>query len=364
MGLFETIGSVLTGPAGAIIGGVADAGFGALSNAQNNKTQMELAKYNWDRQIEFYNMQNEYNSPVNQMQRFADAGLNPNLIYGQGSNGNSSFSPSSQLPKTSAYRPNILGAVQAANQASLLESQKQNLEADSDLKFSQSGEANARTRNTMVDTLNKQLEHNLKQIQLLREQKQFDGTIEKLELENQELRSKISNLNSSTDLNNQLHDFNATANPKRLEILGQELTNAIKSGKLIDANTAKSAADAALSYALKEKALSEAALNELSSEMLKLDLAVRGNTLQAEIDSKRYLAYKLGVDLNNARKEGKLKDDSHLENYINTWLKAHGVDPSNAGDRSVSIVNWAKRTILLNGFTTDRKDVYDLYKND
>ena len=30
-------------------------------------------------------MQNEYNTPANQMKRLQDAGLNPNLIYGSGS---------------------------------------------------------------------------------------------------------------------------------------------------------------------------------------------------------------------------------------------------------------------------------------
>lgn len=45
--------------------------------------------------------QNEYNTPSNQMQRFKDAGLNPHLIYGQGTNGNQSSPtalPDQKLP--------------------------------------------------------------------------------------------------------------------------------------------------------------------------------------------------------------------------------------------------------------------------
>lgn len=41
-----------------------------------------------------WRMNNEYNSPVNQMARFKEAGLNPNLIYGQGNAGNSSHAVS------------------------------------------------------------------------------------------------------------------------------------------------------------------------------------------------------------------------------------------------------------------------------
>lgn len=47
------------------------------SSLLNMKNMKELIDY-----------QNQYNTPANQMQRFADAGLNPNLVYGLGSNGN------------------------------------------------------------------------------------------------------------------------------------------------------------------------------------------------------------------------------------------------------------------------------------
>lgn len=45
--------------------------------------QKEAAEIGWQRQLEAWNMENEYNSPSAQMQRYQDAGLNPNLIYGQ-----------------------------------------------------------------------------------------------------------------------------------------------------------------------------------------------------------------------------------------------------------------------------------------
>lgn len=60
---------------------------------QNKK--MSLLEYNRNR--ESWRQQNEYNNPAAQMQRFKDAGLNPNLIYGQGSPGNAT-----EMPKYSA----------------------------------------------------------------------------------------------------------------------------------------------------------------------------------------------------------------------------------------------------------------------
>lgn len=47
--------------------------------ALNYLSKQQEQAYNLD----LWNLMNEYNSPAAQMQRFQDAGLNPNLIYGQ-----------------------------------------------------------------------------------------------------------------------------------------------------------------------------------------------------------------------------------------------------------------------------------------
>lgn len=55
-----------------------------------NKEESELA---YQRDLAMWNRQNEYNTPQAQMQRFTNAGLNPHLIYGQGSSGLASAPP-------------------------------------------------------------------------------------------------------------------------------------------------------------------------------------------------------------------------------------------------------------------------------
>ena len=78
-----------------ILGGLGDIA-GSLINAHSTARQNQLSRQ-WSEQqyskqradaIEFWNMQNSYNSPQEQMKRFQAAGLNPNLIYGQGNAGN------------------------------------------------------------------------------------------------------------------------------------------------------------------------------------------------------------------------------------------------------------------------------------
>lgn len=93
-----------------LIGGIAAAALATVgssvanyfSTRSTNETNMQIARENreWDAaQIE---KQNEYNSPANQMQRFLDAGLNPNLIYSQGSPGLQSNTAKSQMPSLQA----------------------------------------------------------------------------------------------------------------------------------------------------------------------------------------------------------------------------------------------------------------------
>lgn len=63
------------------------AGAGAIAQGVQNRKSRDWSERMYGRQVmdslAFWNMQNKYNTPAAQMQRYKDAGLNPNLIYGQ-----------------------------------------------------------------------------------------------------------------------------------------------------------------------------------------------------------------------------------------------------------------------------------------
>lgn len=82
--------------AGSLLSGLVGAGSQASANAKN----MELAEYQFDKNVEMWNMMNKYNLPINQMERLRAAGLNPNLVYGsQAVTGNTqSNAPQYQAP--------------------------------------------------------------------------------------------------------------------------------------------------------------------------------------------------------------------------------------------------------------------------
>lgn len=89
------------------IGAIIGAGAGLYDSHQNRKTskqntdktiaaQKAESELAYQRQVQMWGMNNAYNSPEAQMQRFTQAGLNPHLIYGQGNAGNSQSFPQYQ----------------------------------------------------------------------------------------------------------------------------------------------------------------------------------------------------------------------------------------------------------------------------
>lgn len=72
--------------------------------------------------IKNWQMQNEYNTPRNQMARFKDAGLNPNLVYERGDAGNAGSLPSYQLEAGSVKSG--IAAASAIKQLQLLDAEK------------------------------------------------------------------------------------------------------------------------------------------------------------------------------------------------------------------------------------------------
>lgn len=77
-----------------ILGAILQAGasvYETTANRKNikdtNKANQRLADQAYANDLDMWNKMNEYNSPAAQMARFQAAGLNPNMIYGQGAAG-------------------------------------------------------------------------------------------------------------------------------------------------------------------------------------------------------------------------------------------------------------------------------------
>lgn len=94
-------GSPLMGGIMAAGGSLIDNLFAGSRIKKQLKANKELAQYQFDLNRRQWEAENEYNSPAAQMQRLKEAGLNPNLVYGNGSvSGNTTTAgPRYEAPK-------------------------------------------------------------------------------------------------------------------------------------------------------------------------------------------------------------------------------------------------------------------------
>lgn len=146
-----------------LIGAAAQFGGGLMANASNEKMNAANHRFQWemyDRQrghaLDDWNMQNEYNSPKNQMQRYKDAGLNPFSVAGNMSSGptvrSSSGGSSNSKPNDYSF---LAGAFQAFFQLQQTLADTQRTEAQTKYLNSQIPLNQAKTDATVQDTTRK-----------------------------------------------------------------------------------------------------------------------------------------------------------------------------------------------------------------
>lgn len=76
-------------------------------NAINRAWASREAEKAYERSVDFWNIQNEYNNPKSQMNRFLEAGLNPNLIYDKVTGNQAAAAPEYQPAKWEGKAPQL-----------------------------------------------------------------------------------------------------------------------------------------------------------------------------------------------------------------------------------------------------------------
>ena len=145
-GILSGLGAVLGGPVGGLVGSLAS----SLLGNRGARNRQRLAD---QQNIKFWNMQNAYNTPKEQMKRLKDAGLNPNLIYG--SNANTGTAGSVAPSKASPY--SVQNPVPSAVQTALIGSQIANLNSVTAKNRAETAKTLGLTP-SLIDRSNKQLE--------------------------------------------------------------------------------------------------------------------------------------------------------------------------------------------------------------
>lgn len=168
MGFLDVLGTIAQ-PLTGLISGIT----GAIAQDSANETNLQLSRENRDWQEKMWNLNNEYNTPANQIERLKAAGLNPNLMYGQGTVGNSS-SPASGVatPRVNPvnYMQGLVGipdAMLKVQQAKLLDAQRKKVESTTIPNADYLAGFQARTR--LSQAQKDQIDHNIKYVDQLRD---------------------------------------------------------------------------------------------------------------------------------------------------------------------------------------------------
>lgn len=102
---------------GSLLGGFFSSNAQQTANQENRDFAERMYKQQREDNLSMWNTQNEYNSPQAQMERLRKSGLNPNLVYGNGSAVNTASPVANATPSTpqaAAVNP-MSGLPQAAD---------------------------------------------------------------------------------------------------------------------------------------------------------------------------------------------------------------------------------------------------------
>jgi len=151
---------------------------------------------------------NAYNSPAQQMQRFKEAGLNPNLIYKQTNEGAPVRSTDYVAPQIKETQLDVLGK---SNQIRVQDQQLKNMGLQNDL-------INAQILKTKADALYVASNTKFKDLDVARLACQLPGLVEGVQLRNEATKQEIAN--KVADTNNKISQLDLQGYQKA-KLLGE-----------------------------------------------------------------------------------------------------------------------------------------------
>ncbi len=206
----------------AAAGGLAQT---AASMFSSNQLNRKNRKHQWD----MWKATNAYNSPKSQMGRFKDAGLNPHLIYGEGTPGNATH-----INPNEPKQPDFSGIGSATMSYVAVRKQQReidNMETAERLMQADIIKRGAETLNTLASTDKTKLDTKLTRDLYTTTLAQAEANLRGTKVETQKKTQEIENLLASKNLTEaQTQDV-----LQRTQESVQRVKNMIKDGNIKDA---------------------------------------------------------------------------------------------------------------------------------
>ncbi|WGL31494.1 DNA pilot protein [Dipodfec virus UOA04_Rod_1151] len=268
---------------------------------RQNEANMKLAQYQYDLQLEQWNRANAYNSPSAQMARYKAAGLNPNLIYGDGKASAgmaASSAPAYDAPHIEAI-PAPVNTMQAAS--SML---------DQALKAAQVRKTAQETANLGVYQNNMRLEGDLKELDKIGKAYANAKSKEEAEIWRDMWENKIMNMRAT----GQLTDSQRFLTDKTREVKDAELG-------LFEYR--KGVMQAQIADMMASVGLKRSQVTRISHEIdnLVADLSLKGETLTSKQLENKITSILLdsGVNLRSSGNQGLINQFSWI---VGGWLNS------------------------------------------
>lgn len=152
----------IIGPIAQSGGDLINSGLSGINVRASRKWQEKMYKKQRADAIADVQAQNAYNSPAAQMARYKDAGLNPNLIYGQSNEGATYRSSSVPGGQSSEAKINVGGAISTYQDMKLKDAQIDLMKTQQLINFAESVLKGAQTANVQQQTKTGEFELGLK----------------------------------------------------------------------------------------------------------------------------------------------------------------------------------------------------------
>lgn len=185
----------------------------------NTGTQLYTNNLNRQNALSDWNRQNAYNAPKQQMQRYKEAGLNPNLVYSQ----QNLAQPVRSTDYVAPQAPDFQGVLAKSAQIKLQDQQLKNAQLQNDAIAAQ-------IRKTNADALYVASNVKYKDLDVKRLEGQLPGLVDSVMLRNKQYQADIDN--KIADTNNKIAQLPILEQQK--EKLGYEIDRIMRSNRFIE----------------------------------------------------------------------------------------------------------------------------------